>query len=154
MTIGEYSGVQDLETHADQSPLGAVLVARSGQIEEILACAGVSRPLGWHQEALAPVVTVYVRKDWCYCISGADEQAWHDAEERICAEIGWPVRLVEVTTSGAQAMISLQALNEAEPWGDGNLSWAHALDRTMRAGLMIWADLAAQMEYRLRATVG
>ncbi|WP_148279489.1 hypothetical protein [Acidipropionibacterium acidipropionici] len=154
MTIGEYSGAQDVELHADQTPLGALLVDRCGRIEEILACAGISRPLAWHQETWDPVISLYVRKDWCYCDAAVDEDAWRDAEERIRAEIEWPVRLVEVTTGGAQAMVGLQALAAAVPWAGTDLTWVHDLENTMRAGLMTWADLAAQMENRLREAVG
>jgi hypothetical protein len=150
MSISEYSGAQHIETHADPAPLRTVLDGHSRRIEEILACAGISRPLGWRQDSWAPVVTLYVRKDWCYCDWSAEEDARHDAEERICAEIGWPVRLDEVTTGGAQAMVGLQALAAAEPWAGTDLSWAQDLQATMREGRLTWAGLAAQMENRLR----
>lgn len=153
MSISEYSGAQHIETHADPAPLRTVLDGHSRRIEEILACAGISRPLGWRQDSWAPVVTLYVRKDWCYCDASVDEDAWHDAEERIRAEIEWPVRLVELTTGGARAMVGLQALAAARPWAGTDLSWVHDLENTMRAGLITWPDLAAQMENRLRETV-
>lgn len=154
MTVGEYPSKQDVALHADQTLLGAVLVDHCQRIEEILGCAGISRPLAWHQESWDPVISLYVRKDWCYCDATVDEDAWHDAEERIRAEIEWPVRLVELTTGGAQAMVGLQALSAATPWAGIDLSWVHDLENTMRAGLITWPDLAAQMENRLRETVG